>query len=99
MVQHGVVVESQVKPDAQDIAGGIAADIAAMRAAVHGELSSRNHIVDHLLDLRLAGRDNPVTVTMVDRLLEELPGRTTVANSWWLEALADLERTIYPRPV
>lgn len=63
-----------------------------MRTSVHGELSSRNQVVDHLLDLRSACRDNPGTLAVIDRLLGELPGRTTVANVWWLEALLDIER-------
>ncbi|MDH3299676.1 MAG: hypothetical protein OES24_04135 [Acidimicrobiia bacterium] len=64
-----------------------------MRTSVHGELSGRNQIVDHLLDLRLACRDNVATLAVIDRLLGELPGRTTVANAWWLEALVEIERT------
>lgn len=82
MVHHGFVVESLVEELVAD-----------MRTSVHGELSSRNHIVDHLLDLRLACRDNPTSLSAIDRLLGELPGRTTVANAWWLEALVEIERT------
>lgn len=81
MVHHVVVVESLVEELVVD-----------MRASVHGELTSRNHIVDHLLDLRLACRDNPATLVVIDRLLGELPGRTTVPNAWWLEALVEIER-------
>lgn len=81
MVHHGFVVESLVEELVAD-----------MRASVHGELSSRNHIVDHLLDLRLVCRDNSAILAVIDRLLGELPGRTTVANAWWLEALVEIER-------
>lgn len=81
MVHHMEVVESLVEELVVD-----------MRASVHGELTSRNHVVDHLLDLRLAGRDNPATLAVIDRLLGELPGRTTVPNAWWLEALVEIER-------
>jgi len=82
MVHHGLVVESQVE-----------ALISDLRSSVHGELSGRNQIVDHLLDLRLACRDNLAAVAVTDRLLGELPGRSTVANAWWLEALVEIERT------
>lgn len=81
MVHHVFVVESLVEELVVD-----------MRASVHGELTSRHHIVDHLLDLRLACRDNPATLVVIDRLLGELPGRTTVPNAWWLEALVEIER-------
>ncbi len=81
MVHHGAVVESLVEKLVSDL-----------RACVHGELSSRNHVVDGLLDLRLASRDNPLALAVIDRLLGELPGRTTVANAWWLEALLEIER-------
>ncbi len=67
--------------------------VAGMRASVQGELTSRNKVVDDLLDLRLASRDNAATLAVVDRLLGELPGRTTVTNAWWLEALLEIERT------
>ena len=83
MVHHVVVVENLVE-----------ALIADMRSSVHGELSSRSQIVDHLLDLRLACRDSALALAMVDRLLGELPGRTTVPNAWWLEALLDIERSL-----
>ena len=82
MVHHGLVVESLVEEL-----------VTAMRASVQGELSGRTQIVDNLLDLRLACRENPVTLAVIDRLLGELPGRTTVPNAWWLEALVDIERT------
>ncbi len=78
----GVVIESLVETLVSD-----------MRTSVHGELSSRNQTVDHLLDLRLACRNNPATLAVIDRLLAELPGRTTVPNAWWLEALVEIERT------
>lgn len=82
MVHHGDVIESLVEALVSD-----------MRTSVHGELSSRNQIVDHLLDLRLACRANPALLAVIDRLLAELPGRTTVPNAWWLEALVEIERT------
>jgi len=66
--------------------------IAHMRTTVNGELTSRNQVVDHLLDLRLAARELPGVVRIVDLLLADLPGRSTVPNSWWLAALVDVER-------
>lgn len=82
IVHHGVVIEPLVETLVSD-----------MRTSVHGELSSRNQTVDHLLDLRLACRNNPASLAVIDRLLAELPGRTTVPNAWWLEALVEIERT------
>lgn len=64
--------------------------------SVHGELTSRGQVVDLLLDLRLAGADRAPVVETVDRLLAEMPGRTTVPNSWWLNALAEIERSARP---
>ena len=66
--------------------------IADFRRLVSGELSDRSKVVDHLLDLRLAARDREATVVVIDDLLAELPGRTTVPNSWWLAALVSVER-------
>ena len=73
--------------------------ITEMRASVDGELTSRSKVVDHLLDLRLAARSHIDVVVIVDRLLAELPGRSTVPNVWWLGALADIERVWRPLPV
>jgi len=79
MGHHGGVVESL---------------IAEMRNSVSGELTSRNQIVDHLLDLRLDARSDAAVVAVVDALLADLPGRTTVPNTWWLGGLADIERAV-----
>ncbi len=61
-----------------------------IRTEVEGEISDRSRLVDHLLDVRLAAADRPEMVITVDRLLVDMPGRTTVTNSWWTEALDEL---------
>ncbi len=58
--------------------------------AIDGELTSRSRVVDGLLDLRLAAAELPDVVAQVDERLAALPGKTTVANRWWMDALADL---------
>ena len=73
--------------------------IAEMRHSVSGELTSRSQVVDHLLDLRLAARSDATVVAVVDALLADLPGRTTVPNMWWLGGLADIERALRLVPV
>ncbi|MXW41957.1 MAG: hypothetical protein F4138_07500 [Acidimicrobiia bacterium] len=61
--------------------------------AIDGELTSRSRVVDGLLDLRLAAAELPEVLIQVDEHLAALPGNTTVANGWWMEALADLRNT------
>ena len=61
------------------------------RSEIHGQLSDRRRVIDHLLDVRLEMGDNPDVVAEVDRLLGELPGLTTVDNVWWAEAIDGLE--------
>ncbi|MDH3293088.1 MAG: hypothetical protein OER95_02070 [Acidimicrobiia bacterium] len=73
--------------------------IADMRSSVDGELTGRSQVVDHLLDLRLAASANSAVVEIIDRLLADLPGRTTVPNEWWLGVLADVERAWRHVPV
>ena len=79
MVHHVGVVESLV---------------AEIRGSVGGELTSRNKVVDDLLDLRLAARADQEVVSVIDELLADLPGRSTVPNVWWLDALASVERAL-----
>ena len=57
---------------------------------IDGELTSRSRVVDGLLDLRLAASELPEVVAQVDDCLASMPGKTTVANRWWMETLADL---------
>lgn len=72
---------------------GIAEIIAEIRNTVTGELTGRSHVIDHLLDLRLAASDDPLVTASVDRLLSRLPGRRTVSNTWFLAALSEIEDT------
>jgi hypothetical protein len=58
-------------------------------ATVDGEALDRSRATDRLLDLRIAA-DSPALVTAVDELLSGLPGRTLVANVWWVDALQGL---------
>lgn len=61
--------------------------------AVDGELTTRSRVLDGLLDLRLGAADLPGVVGRIDDALADLPGVTTVPNSWWLATLEDL-RTV-----
>lgn len=60
------------------------------RAGIDGLLSDKNRVIDQLLDVRLAAADNPMVVAEVDRLLADVPGITTVENTWWEAALNSL---------
>jgi hypothetical protein len=57
---------------------------------VDGELTSRSRVVDSLLDLRLAATQLPGPIVVIDTALADIPGRTTVANEWWLDQLGTL---------
>jgi hypothetical protein len=61
------------------------------RSAIDGQLSDRQRVIDHLLDVRLAASDAPAIVDIVDRRLSDVPGLTTVENSWWSEVLDELD--------
>ncbi len=76
----------------------VATLIQQFRSEIHGQLSDRRKVMDHLLDVRLEMADHPVVVSEVDRLLGELPGLTTVENDWWGEALDDLDRALAALP-
>ena len=69
------------------------------RKRINGELSDKNRVTDQLLDLRLAAADHPEIVAIVDRLLVERPGLTTVTNRWWSDALDELELAAQTAPV
>ena len=66
--------------------------IQQFRSGIRGQLSDKKRVIDHLLDLRLAAGDRQAIVAEVDRLLTDTPGLTTVENTWWSQALDDLER-------
>lgn len=65
--------------------------IQQFRKRINGELSDKNRVTDQLLDIRLAAADRTEIVEIVDRLLVERPGLTTVTNTWWTDALDELE--------
>lgn len=73
--------------------------IRQLRTGIDGELSDKSRVTDQLLDLRLAAADHPSFVAEVDRLLADLPGLTTVENTWWSAALDDLELAAATLPV
>lgn len=66
--------------------------IQQFRSGINGQLSDKKRVIDHLLDLRLAAAEHPPVVAEVDRLLADVPGLTTVENTWWTEALDGIER-------
>jgi hypothetical protein len=68
------------------------------RSEIHGQLSDRRRVIDHLLDVRLAMASQSLVVAEVDRLLAELPGLTTVENAWWAHAIDDLEQASTAQP-
>lgn len=72
--------------------------VATLRAGIHGQLSDRNRVIDHLLDIRLE-TDDPGLVATVDELLSTLPGLTVVENEWWHQALDRIERATEPSAV
>ncbi len=72
--------------------------IKQIRSEMHGQLSDRRRVMDHLLDIRLEMSDQPAVVAEVDRMLADLPGLTTVENEWLGRALDELELTVSALP-
>ncbi|MEM9562894.1 MAG: hypothetical protein AAGA93_09770 [Actinomycetota bacterium] len=72
--------------------------IQQIRSEMHGQLSDRRRVMDHLLDIRLEMSDHPAVVSEVDRLLGDLPGLTTVENEWLGRALDELELAVSALP-
>lgn len=68
------------------------------RGVIDGQLSDRSRVIDQLLDLRLAAADLPTVVLEIDRVLLDVPGLTTVDNSWWSATLDDLELAVATAP-
>ena len=66
---------------------------------VDGELTSKSRVIDALLDLRLAASELPDTVACIDAALADVPGRTTVSNSWWLGQLEALRAACAASPI
>jgi hypothetical protein len=72
--------------------------IATLRAAIDGQLSDRNRIIDHLLDLRLEF-EAPGLVAVIDELLSDVPGLTVVENEWWAASLDRLSMAAEPTTI
>ncbi len=72
--------------------------IEQFRSGIDGRLSDKSRVTDQLLDVRLAAADLPAVLAVTDRLLADLPGITTVDNTWWRDALDDLERALAAVP-
>ncbi len=64
------------------------------KANIDGQLSDKRRVTDHLLDIRLAAADMPAVIVETDRLLGDMPGLTTVENTWWRTALDELEQAL-----
>ncbi len=72
--------------------------IEQFRTNIDGQLSDKRRVIDHLLDVRLAAADLPAVVVETDRLLADMPGLTTVENTWWRAAIDDLELALTAVP-
>lgn len=68
-----------------------------IRKQIDGQLVDRNRVIDHLLDLRIAGGDEGFT-TLIDEYLADVPGRNVVEADWFLEALDRLAEAGAPQP-
>ena len=64
--------------------------IAELQSADHGQIIDRGRIIDHLLDLRLAAEGDTHTTAVIDHLLGNTPGKSTVETSWWRQTLAEI---------
>lgn len=69
------------------------------RAEIDGTVSDKSRVVDHLLDIRSAATNRPSVVAEADRLLADVPGLTTVENTWWVAALDSIEAAMTAVPV
>lgn len=76
----------------------ISEHIAGLKAAIDGQLSDKNRIIDHLLDIRLEF-GTPGIVAVIDELLSDVPGLTVVENEWWSGALDRLSKASEPSGV
>lgn len=61
---------------------------------IDGDVTTQSRVVNGLLDLRLAGENNELFVLAVDDALASIPGRTAVANDWWMARLAELRSAL-----
>lgn len=62
-----------------------------LRALIDGDVSTRSRVIDGLLDLRNCLRSDDSALALIDGLLAEMPGLTTVPNPWWRDALSAIE--------
>lgn len=63
--------------------------VADLLPTIDGELSTASRVVDALLDVRNLAR-NEVVRSAADQALRDMPGRTAVPNSWFLDQLHQL---------
>ncbi len=68
-----------------------------IRNQIDGQLVDRGRVIDHLLDLRIAGGDDGFTA-IVDELLSDVPGKTVVETEWFAAALDRLSAAAAPQP-
>ena len=64
--------------------------ITELQSAEHGQIIDRGRIIDHLLDLRIAAGADPLMTDVIDDLLANTPGRSSVESSWWSDTLSQL---------
>ncbi len=76
----------------------ISEHIASLKAAIDGQLSDKNRVIDHLLDIRLEF-GSPGIVPVIDELLVDMPGLSVVENDWWSGALDRLSKASEPTGV
>jgi len=58
-------------------------EIDKMIESLDGEVTSHSRVVNGLLDLRSASRDDIKLVAVIDESLKNIPGRSTVTTEWW----------------
>ncbi len=58
---------------------------------ISGPLTTKNAVVDSLLDIRNLGRGRDLGLELtVDEMLEELPAGARISSEWWLSCLSTL---------
>jgi len=67
--------------------------IRQMRETVDGDVCTRSRVMDALLDLRIEAGGRTDVIDLVDAALGNLPGKTMVPASWWIEQLDMFELT------
>jgi len=64
--------------------------ITELQSVEHGQIIDRGRIVDHLLDLRIAADHDLLMTEVIDDLLANTPGKSTVEAAWWQDTLTQL---------